>query len=159
MKKKKWMVVSRDKKTSLTGITTQRGGHRTFGKKTSAMWISDKHEAEEIDHKYGMKGKGDVFVVEDEKYSYAVNGEQWDMNFTEKGGQLKTVHHYTFSGVDMQARGGGERVRVKTADGHTVVSREYAVSEGLEILPQKAQRRRRARGDKERLTNETGVIE
>ena len=86
--------------TTLRGLKTERGGHRKFGTKTSAMWISDKAEAEEIDHKYGLKGRGDVFVVEDEKYGYALNGEQWDMKFDERGGQLKTVHHYTFAGVD-----------------------------------------------------------
>jgi hypothetical protein len=136
-KKKKYMVVARDKKVALTGVTTQRGGHRSFGRKTSAMWIGDKAEAEEIDHTYGMKGKGDVFVVEDEKYSYALNGEQWDMKFDERGGHLKTVHHYTFSGVDMRARGGNEGVRVKTADGYTVVSRAVAVEEGLQIISKK----------------------
>jgi hypothetical protein len=77
-KKKKYMVMARDKKTALAGITTKRGGHRDFGSKTTAMWISDKAEAEEIDHTYGLKGKGDVFVVEDEKYSHALNAEQWE---------------------------------------------------------------------------------
>ena len=140
-KKKKYMVVARDKKTALTGITTQRGGHRSFGNKTAAMWISDKAEAEEIDHTHGLKGKGDVFVVEDEKYSYALNGEQWDMKFDERGSHLKTIHHYTFSGVDMAQRGGNDSVRVKTKDGYTVMSRIIAEEEGL--IPKKRLRRRK----------------
>lgn len=114
-KKKKYMVVARDKRTALTGLTTQRGGHRAFGRKTQSMWLSDRAEAEEIDHKYGMKGRGDVFVVEDEKYSYALNGEQWDMKFGEKGGELKTVHHYTFTAPDLshfRTPKAGDRKRV-----------------------------------------------
>jgi hypothetical protein len=105
-KKKKYMVMARDKKTALSGITTKRGGHRSFGSKTTAMWISDKAEAEEIEHTYGMKGSGDVFVTEDEKYSYAKNAEQWDMKFDEKGSHLKTIHHYTFGqmGVSLPDR-------------------------------------------------------
>jgi hypothetical protein len=101
------------------------------------MWISDKAEAEEIDHTYGMKGRGDVFVVEDEKYSHALNAEQWDMKFGEQGGQLKTVHHYTQPGADRKQAQGNERVKVKTADGFTFVSRVIAEEEGMEILPQK----------------------
>jgi hypothetical protein len=144
-KKKKYMVMARDKKTALAGITTKRGGHRDFGSKTTAMWISDKAEAEEIDHTYGLKGKGDVFVVEDEKYSHALNAEQWDMKFDERGSQLVTIHHYTQPGADRTKAGGNERVRVKTADGYTVVSRAVAIEEKLTIIPQKRTTRARRR--------------
>jgi hypothetical protein len=143
-KKKKYIVVARDKKTALAGVSTERGGHRSFGKKTSSMWIGDKSEAEEIDQKYGLKGRGDVFVLEDEKYSYAANGEQWDMKFDERGGHLKTIHHYTQPAVDLTRRGGNERVRVKTADGYTIVSHVTAVEEGLQIVSRKRIRRKRA---------------
>jgi len=132
-KKKKYMVMARDKKTALTGLTTQRGGHRSFGNKTSAMWISDKAEAEEIDHKYGLKGKGDVFVVEDEKYSYAANGEQWDMKFDERGGHLKTIHHYTFAGVDTSHLRKDLEGSTKTVNGTTY---RYKTVEGkLKLIP------------------------
>jgi hypothetical protein len=118
-KKKKYMVMARDKMTALTGITTKRGGHRNFGEKSTAMWIGDKAEADEIEQTYGNKGTGDVFVVEDEKYSHALNAEQWDMKFGKDGGQLHTIHHYTQRGADISKPGGTERVKVKTADGYT----------------------------------------
>lgn len=91
MPKKKFAVYPRTKEIVRTGLQTGRG-QRDFNYNKSLMNISDAGEAKEIEEKYGAKGSQDVHVIEDEKYSHAVNGEQWDV----RGSDVKTVHHYTF---------------------------------------------------------------
>ena len=91
MKKKKFAVYARTKRIVRDGLQTGKG-HRQFRVNKSLMNINDPAEAKEIEDRYGMKGSQDVYVVEDERYANAVNGEQWDV----KGSQVSTVHHYTF---------------------------------------------------------------
>jgi hypothetical protein len=141
-KKKKFMVMARGEKIQTEGITTGKG-HRTFGQK-SVMWISDPAEAREIDTEYGMKGKRQVAVTTDQQYEWALN------NDNQLGTKLGNIHHYTFSGfIPKEDWGGNEKVRVRTEDGYTVMSRAIAEEEGYEIIPQKRNKRREARRSSE----------
>ena len=133
MKKKRYIVVPRTDAARVGGLKTGKG-KLTFGKKT-AQWVDDPAVAREIDHEYGMKGSADVWVAQDE------NLEWHEKHDGLTDGRNMGIHHYTFTGVDIQARGGGERVKVKTADGFTFVSREVAREEGLRILPEKRKKR------------------
>ena len=136
-KKKRFMVIPREKGAARHGIRTTRG-HRKFNQKTGVMYLSEKSEAEEVEARYGLKGSRDVFVYEDDKYATALEAGQWEMKRNQKGGDdLKLIHHYTFSVPDPTQPGGNERVRVKTNDGFTWVSRVVALEEGLEIIPPK----------------------
>lgn len=56
-------------------------------------------------------------------------------------GYEKSIHKTHFGAV--KVFGGGERVRVKTSDGFTIMSREVAEEEGYEILPQRRDKRRK----------------
>lgn len=91
-KKKKFMVIARNKKIQETGVTTGKG-HRTFGEK-SVMWISDPAEAREIDTEYGMKGKKEVAVTTDQQYEWSLNNDNGN------GTRMDNIHNYTFQGVD-----------------------------------------------------------
>lgn len=56
-------------------------------------------------------------------------------------GHEKAIHKTHFSAV--KEFGGGERVKVKTADGFTFMTREVAEEEGYEIIPQRREKRRK----------------
>ena len=135
MKKKKYIVLPRNGTIFEKGLTTGKG-HRKF-KKSGAMWITDEAEAREIEHEYGMKGKRQVAVTTDQQYEWSSNNDGGN------GTRMDNIHHYTFQGVDYASRGGGERVKVKTEDGFTFVSRDVAEEEGYEIIPQKREKRRK----------------
>jgi hypothetical protein len=135
MKKKRYIVVPRTEGIKQTGIKTGKG-NLTFGNKT-AQWVDDPALAHEIDTQHGMKGSGDVWVEQDE------NLEWHERHDGMTDGRSKGIHNYTFSGVDLTRRGGGERVKVKTKDGFTFVSREVAEEEGYTIIPQKRIKRRK----------------
>lgn len=144
MKKKKFAVYPREKEITLNGFDTSRG-HRNFSGKTM-LYVSEPSEAKEIDQKFGKNGTGELLVAEDEQYARALNGEHWDITSTLKGDNVKLLHNYTFSGVDMTgirttrdngyvwARVGGIQKRVK---------REVALKEGWHIVSQKRRQRRR----------------
>jgi hypothetical protein len=126
VRKKKFMVVPRTPKAREEGITTSRG-KRQFNR--GAFFVSEPSEAEEIDARYGLKGKkGDVWVHEDPVYEWSLHH---DMSV--KGHNI-LIHRNTFTGIDHSRPGGNERVRVKTADGYTIVSRAVAIEEGLLII-------------------------
>lgn len=95
-KQKRWLVIPREKATALKGMVTSFG-RRKFHHKTGVTYVSSKAEAEEIDHKYGMKGRRDVMVFEDERYSHALNAESWEMKRDNRtgGDYVKTLHHYS----------------------------------------------------------------
>lgn len=119
MAKKKYQVIKATQR-DIPGVYVG-GKKREFGQ-NGTFQVSDAGEAAEINKVLGAKGTGEVVVVAN----------------TEK----EHGHNYTFSGVDYKKRGGAERVRVKTEDGFTYVSREVAEEEGYEILPQKRDKRR-----------------
>jgi hypothetical protein len=143
-KKRKFIVMPREKNVVLDGITTERA-HREFNGKTY-LHVDDPGEARDIDLKYGKQGTQEVFVAEDEQYARALDGEKWDVTSTLKGTNVKLLHNYRFTGVDMTGirttrdngyvwvRRDGKQVRVK---------RETAVAEGWQIVSQKRRRRRR----------------
>lgn len=78
----------------------------------------------------------DVWVEQDENLEWHAKHD----NTTD--GRNVGIHHYTFSGIDMQQRGGNERVRVKTKDGYTFVSRAVAIEEGYTIVAERKNRER-----------------
>jgi hypothetical protein len=135
MKKKRYIVVPRTEEAKRRGIKTGKG-NLTFGRKT-AQWVDDPAIAREIDNEYGRKGSMDVWVAQDE------NLEWHERHDGMTDGRNAGIHHYTFAGVDTQARGGNERVRVKTKNGYTFVSRLVAEEEGYTIVPQKRRARRK----------------
>jgi hypothetical protein len=135
MKKKRYIVVPRTEEAKRRGIKTGKG-NLTFGNK-SAQWVDDSAIAREIDNDYGKKGSMDVWVAQDE------NLEWHERHDGMTDGKNKGIHNYTFAGVDLQARGGNERVKVKVKGGFTFVSREVAEEEGYTIVPQKRRRRRK----------------
>jgi hypothetical protein len=135
MKKKRYIVVPRTEEAKARGIRTGKGDLK-FGTK-SAQWVDDPVIAKEIDREYGKGGSMDVWVAQDENLEWH---EQHD-GLTD--GRNVGIHHYTFAGVDIAGRGGNERVKVKTKDGFTFVSREVAEEEGYQILPQKRKARRK----------------
>ena len=111
---KKYQVIKATTR-ELSGLTV--GGRPKAFQKNGTFETSDPGEAAEIDKVLGAKGTGEVVVT------------PYDDN--EPG------HNYRFTGVDLKRRGGGERVKVKTAGGFTFVSREVAIEEGLEIIPKR----------------------
>lgn len=125
MAKKKYLVVPRTTSAMRDGLKTSKGT-LNFGKKTGK--IVDASMASEIEHEHGLKGSGDVWVHEDENYSWHLRHD----GMTD--GRSYGIHHYTFAGVDLKGRGGNERVKVKTADGYTFMSREQAEELELEII-------------------------
>lgn len=146
MKKKRYIVVPRTEEARRDGIRTGKGTLK-FRNQTAA-WVDDPAIAREIDSTYGRKGSMDAWVAQDE------NLEWHEKHDGSTDGRNVGIHHYTFAGVDIQNRGGGERVRVKTKDGYTYVSREVAEEEGYKIVPQKRVRR----GAKARRRNEQNPV-
>lgn len=69
-----------------------------------------------------------------------MNNTSQDPDYVGPVGHEKKFHKTHFGVV--KEHGGNERVRVKTADGYTVMSAEQAEEMGLEIIPQKRERRR-----------------
>ena len=135
MKKKRYIVVPRTEEAKRRGIKTGKG-NLIFGNK-SAQWVDDPAIAREIENDYGKKGSMDVWVAQDE------NLEWHERHDAMTDGRNKGIHNYTFAGVDINARGGNERVRVKTRDGFTYMSRVIAEEEGYQIVPQKRKARRK----------------
>lgn len=134
MKKKKYIVLARNKKTALKGITTGKG-HRSFGK-YSALWISDPAEAREIENQYGMKGSKDVSVTTDQQYEWSVNNEG------SNGTRMDNIHKYTFGrmGISLPDRHSLRgRVKVINDTAYVYVMRGSRLK--LEPLPQKRTKR------------------
>jgi hypothetical protein len=71
MPKKKFLVVSRNTKTSENGLMTGKG-LVPFHNKTARM-IDDEGLANEIDTHYGIHGTGDVWVERDPHYESTSN--------------------------------------------------------------------------------------
>lgn len=70
------MVVPRTGEAKIKGLDTGKG-HRSF-KKRGAFFISDPAEAEEIDMRYGLKGRkqaADVWVHEDPMYEWHLHND------------------------------------------------------------------------------------
>lgn len=111
MAKKKYQVIKATTR-ELEGVYVG-GRKRTFGR-NGTFTTTDRGEAEEINRVLGKKGTGEVVVVSD--------------NIVEHG------HKYRFSGVDLKKRGGHSRVKVKTEDGYTFMSEEYALENGYVII-------------------------
>lgn len=133
MGKKSFTVVARNDKIRRQGLVTDKGTKSFEGK--SALQVYDAGEAKELKEKY----KRDINIIEDERH-------EWHMKHdNQTDGHNVDIHHYTFSGVDMNNKGGNERVKVKTADGYTFMALEVAEELGLEIiLPQKREKRRKS---------------
>lgn len=130
-RKQKHIVMARTTDVMQSGI--ESNGRKLNFKGNSVLWVNDAGEAKEIEQRY----KGKVAVTLDQQYTWSANNDSGN------GTRMDNTHNYTFSGVDMAGRGGGERVRVKTKDGYTFVSRAVAIEEGYKILPQKRVRRRK----------------
>ncbi len=123
-KKKKFQAIKADV-GDYKGI--RHDGKEMRFRKDDTFIIKDEGLARELDSMYGKKGTQKLSIV---PYT--------DMETNEPG------HKYTFSGVDMNNKGGNERVKVRTADGYTFMSAEKAEELGLEIiLPQKRIKRRK----------------
>ena len=98
MGRKTHRIYARDQKAQLDGLETSRG-KIDFGLKT-AVYV-DKETAEEVDARYGLKSETEsVIVAKDEQYDRALNGEGWEIVHDKRGDWVKTIHNYTFSGVD-----------------------------------------------------------
>lgn len=92
MANKKYIVVPRTTAAMKDGLKTSKG-RMSFNGKTGK--IVDASMASEIDSEHGLKGSGEVWVHEDENYTWHErNGGMTD-------GRNRGIHHYTFSGVDM----------------------------------------------------------
>lgn len=128
-KKKRYIVVPRTEGVKASGLKTGKR-HLKFGTQT-ATWIDDPAEAKEIDTQYGLKGSGDVWVEQDE------NLEWHDHHDGNTDGRKVSIHHYTFSGVDMKG------IRTTRDNGYVWawvdgrqkrMRREEAEREGYEII-------------------------
>jgi hypothetical protein len=93
-KKKKYIVLARNKKTATQGLVTGKG-RRSFGK-YSALWISDPAEAREIETQYGPGGTKDVAVTTDQQYEWSLNNEGGN------GTKSDNIHNYTFGPLTSQ---------------------------------------------------------
>lgn len=102
-----------------------------------ARYISDDGEAEELNKSHGLKGSGEVWVHEDPVLEWSLKHDG------ETDGHNLTIHNYTFQGVDKSKLGGNDRVKVRTEDGYTFISRAIAEEEGLEIIPKRRRVRRK----------------
>lgn len=91
MSKKKYIVVPRTTSAMDNGLATSKGNF-SFNGKTAK--IVDSSLASEIDHQHGLKGSGDVWVHEDENYTWH------ERNDGMTNGRDYGIHRYTFSGVD-----------------------------------------------------------
>jgi hypothetical protein len=118
------------------GLSTTKGNFEFNGKTAR---IVDESLATEIDTQHGLKGSGDVWVHQDENLEWH---EHHDGN---TDGRKVGIHHYTFAGIDKAKAGGNERVKVKTAEGFTFISREIAEEEGYEIVSGKVRNNRDAK--------------
>lgn len=114
MPKKKYEVIKATTR-ELSGLKV--GGRVKNFAHNGTFETSDPGEAAEIDKVLGAKGTGEVVVT----------------SYDEK----EPGHNYRFTGVDLKRRGGGERVKVKTASGFTYVSLTVALEEGLQIIPKR----------------------
>lgn len=135
---KKHLVVPRTEAAMKNGIQTSKG-RLDFGKQTG-VWV-DNDIASEIDTESGLKGKGDVWVHEDENLAWH------EHNDSATDGRKLGIHHYTFQGVDMSGvkttrdngyvwvQKNGRQVRMK---------REEALNEGYEIIKKRFERRKSA---------------
>lgn len=118
-KKRSSLVMARNTKIKETGLRTSKGTLHFNG--NSGMHVSDPGLVAEIESQYGRGGgTGDVWTHQDEHLEH-------QRNYHEDG-----IHHYMFSGVGPAS--GNERVRVRTATGTTIVSRQVAREEKLEIV-------------------------
>lgn len=130
MRKKKYIVLARNKKIATHGLVTGKG-KRSFGN-YSALWISDPAEAREIEQQYGTQGSRDVSVTTDQQYEWSIN------NDGSNGTRTDNIHHYTFQGVDIsKLRRTTESPNVwAIRDGKQIlIKRQEAYAEGLEIVP------------------------
>ena len=91
MSKKKYIVVPRTQSAMVDGVDTPRG-KVTFGGKTAK--VVDESMAKDLDQTHGLKGTGDVWVHEDENYTWH------ERNDGMTDGRNYGIHKYTFSGVD-----------------------------------------------------------
>jgi len=121
-KKKKFQAIKADV-GNYKGIVHDGKEYR-FGS-NDTFTFSDEGLARELDSMYGKKGSQKLAIT------------AYDDHTTRELG-----HKYTFQGVDMESRGGNERVKVRTADGFTFMSREKAEELELEIVEQKRIKRR-----------------
>lgn len=133
---KKHIILARNRRVSEQGIDLD-GKHMKFTQ-GSALWVADEGKARALQQKYPKE----IAVTLDQQYTWSANNDGGN------GTKMDNIHNYTFSGVDMKKRGGGERVKVKTADGYTFVSLEVALEEGYTIVPKKRETRRPVRGGK-----------
>lgn len=88
-RKKRFMVVPRTPEAKENGIVTGKGHRKFHGH--GAFFVSDAAEADEIDTRYGLKGrKSDVWVQEDPVYEWHLHhdGSTFGHNIT--------THHNTF---------------------------------------------------------------
>lgn len=98
MKKRKYIVIPRQKSAVLNGLETERGKRSFKGK--SYLHVDDPGEARDIDLKYGKTGTQEVYVAEDEQYARALDGERWEVKSNLKETNVTTLHNWQFRGVD-----------------------------------------------------------
>lgn len=132
-KKKKFIVLARNKKTSERGLELD-GQHLNFERgKGAALWVADEAKAKALQQKYPR----DVAVTLDQQYTWHSNNDQGN------GTRMDNIHNYTFQGVDMRGirttrdngyvwvQQDGKQVRMK---------REDAIREGYVIVLEKQRR-------------------
>lgn len=66
MSKKAYLVMPRNTETVKNGLKTSKGTLK-FGEGKTSMMIGDEALANEIDTEHGLKGKGDVWVAQDNR--------------------------------------------------------------------------------------------
>lgn len=64
-RKRKFMVVPRNKRAAEQGLATDQGKLSFRGK--TALYVNDPALAKNIDAEHGLKGNGDVYVYEDDR--------------------------------------------------------------------------------------------
>ncbi len=127
-KKRRFVVKPRTPFVMENGLSTTKG-NVGFGGKTQKI-LTDESLAREIDTEYGVNGKRDVYVYEDDRLEWHdANDKETDGMNHDKGG-----HRYFFGALDLSKPGGNERVLVKTRDGYSIMSRVLAEEEGLQIV-------------------------
>ena len=94
--KRKYLVVSRNPKTSENGLMTSKGVIPFHGK--TAKIIEDPGLASEIDTQYGLKGTGDVWMERDDRLEHEMSYHSRDR-----------VHNFFF-GPTKAFREGWERI-------------------------------------------------
>ena len=92
-------------------------------------------------------GSNNLMYVHDEDKGKEIkrlyDGADAVVNETEIYVGSEPGHRYTFGAMSVKEPGGNEPVRVKTADGYTVVSRAVAEEDGLQIVSGARVRRRK----------------